>query len=849
MKGSIKKLHRKESGSALILGVITMWFIVYFISMVGNVATGVANKMKAQMAADTAALSGARMMANTLSTMAWINDSRAMLHYYKMRYGADLIAAGVLARMKVSMPVVDVAKKEFGPSIRNNSAIESSLGVPGFVTQFTDLFEEYTEERKAPWQDAYPEYWEDREGDETFRQIKGQHYEEHLARIQHTLGLVSRVMVEKEVYDKAAENGSELTAFFPKFTMYPKPDSYRKLYIEALSDIDYDDDDNVIDEAGWYIYSEDGELDLTVLTRNDEEWIIDYTFKERHVHTEINKGDPSEDWLHIEYTETKGEESETKHVWINAELGLIITDEFEVTIEELDDGSTLITKTDNETGEVTEFRFKYENGVLMVWDEATQSFIDPNANDDGASNTIDIGGTEVRVEDFTSVGIGGAMFYLDRVDIYEFTIWYNVPVKVTSHIYGYSIRAEDDWVRINGLNTKTADCRWKVRWGNWVHGTNDMRRHRMCVLEENKFWAYEEKVDGGYMEQELAQDREEFEFDRYSELHGKARVNKDHDHTQEELWKDILDVRTGSLSRDENANILYNQVRECWHPLDINCNNHKKASELAECEGVNGYYHNSDGKLRRCEICNPNGDKVSEDPLFGKGIVSAEDLLLHPPEDESYEGFTYVNQEDARDIPELVEMLQQYPYIMESIKRQPSTNRKLPPLVLSEYYFKHGISVGVWISGDNILGSEATPEMNLPDEDEVFAGGENGYYAFACARAGFKDPESGEYVWSFSEESGYDEDGKLIERQNWLASPQNLYLSDWEASLVPMKTQIKSLDIDADEEADSGLTYLIRRMNTTSWRKTYFDRNQHSGGMRIDGFNWNDQRIYDLLNH
>jgi hypothetical protein len=195
-------------------------------------------------------------------------------------------------------------------------------------------------------------------------------------------------------------------------------------------------------------------------------------------------------------------------------------------------------------------------------------------------------------------------------------------------------------------------------------------------------------------------------------------------------------------------------------------------------------------------------------------------------------------------MPELLTMLAQYPNIIDSIKRRPSTSKDLPPLVLRQDYFRYGITVGAWISGDNTQGHQGSPEMGLQGETDAFKHNDNGYFAFASARAGYRDPMSGEMVFSF-------EDGAMsIAAENWINSKENLYLADWEVSLVPMKTQVHTddLDIEDSNENDSGLTYLLRRLSNTVWRETFFSQNQFPN-INIENFNINSLEVYDLLQH
>jgi hypothetical protein len=166
---------------------------------------------------------------------------------------------------------------------------------------------------------------------------------------------------------------------------------------------------------------------------------------------------------------------------------------------------------------------------------------------------------------------------------------------------------------------------------------------------------------------------------------------------------------------------------------------------------------------------------------------------------------------------------------------------EMNPLVLTEEFFKYGISVGTWSSGANNL------FKGLSDGDSLLAGGklfnrtQNGIFAFASARVGFSNPDTGMFQFRFTDSE---------ERQEWLDSDDNLYETTWKARLVPIAIQIKTEDIEAEAD-DSGLTYLMRFMATTQWRKTFFGRNIQIGHRidNIDGFDYDDNAIYDVMLH
>jgi hypothetical protein len=401
----------------------------------------------------------------------------------------------------------------------------------------------------------------------------------------------------------------------------------------------------------------------------------------------------------------------------------------------------------------------------------------------------------------------------------EFIIHFTNPVKIISTVYGFNARAENDEFIINGLSTRNADCRWK-RAHHW-YSQNDLVRHRLCPDgEDGQQWRYEIRKEGSYLGSELAQGND-IPYDRYSELQGKRWATGS---TAKEAWDgEIFDLRTGMPILGEDQ---YRIVRNCWHPHDLNCPiQHDPITEKQWCTPVvgkaNGRYHHPDGARVECSLCIDGKVSKPIGHLLSSGLI---------PDNSS----TYPAQTQA-----IISMLQHYPRIMESIKRQPDTLNDMPALVLKEEFFKFGITVGTFIGDSDSLGYAGSSNLGLRGEDDAFTSSRDGVFAFAAARAGFNNPNTGNYQFSFSDN---------LERLDWIDSEDNLYLADWEASLVPLKTQIRDEDIDADTSSDSGLTYLFRRLNSNNWREDFYGQNQRVN-LRIDNFNFNDLSLQDLVHH
>lgn len=356
-------LEKSESGSALLMGVLLIWMVVYSISMMGHVSTVVSNKMRAQMAADTAALSAARLLANNMSTMAWINDSRALLHYTRVKYGADLVSSGVLALMKARRPERSDSNGDdfWNDSISDEDLMSEDDGV-AFIPQFDEVFENLTEIKVAPWE-SNEDHWSSPSEEE--RVVKGRSAEEHLARFQHHMAMITEVMLEKEIYDRAAENGSELTSYFPRASVYPAPGSYRELYVSSISQT-LGPDGEIVDVAGWKYERPETNLSVTATYEGGDSWEIEAYMEDDYALINIGPMSGSDDLWEVDViAEIRGDDEEY-NVIIDTKNNLIIYDDGEtkrkIKITYRDDGSVKVERWDGGSKIEPDLIYRVNNG-------------------------------------------------------------------------------------------------------------------------------------------------------------------------------------------------------------------------------------------------------------------------------------------------------------------------------------------------------------------------------------------------------------------------------------------------------------------------------------------------------
>jgi hypothetical protein len=835
--------RKNQDGSALLLGALTMWFILYSIVLIIEVSDAVSEKMKLQIAADTAALSGARVMANSISTISWINDARAMLYYEQCRYAADLVTMGAMAKIYLSGAVgsdgEDILEAD-GGFIDDNDLIDGG----NFHTKFKETWERYTEKQNISWMnDPVADLYTDEQKDEASQvvRMKGLNAREQLARIQHSIALVSKTLVEKEIYDRANANGSESTCFFPTIPLVPDDGWKREVTVTKIGDPS-------MSEYGWEFLYDDGKF-ISARNIGEDSWDINYNNELRAIIQKINDNRSKVKTCQI----TQGSES-CRQILIDREEKIVITDDVAIRNLYLDDGSQETCREQlseapdwdswNASSPLPDFetntectRWRYEGEILFLWNYTTEEWEEqpappePVEGEGSAPQTaMSPYGTAVRITNRSEIDLGnGIQLHHNRLQIHNTAVHLTNPIRMTSWFNGVHLEVRDNYARVNGLSTANANCEWQRRWGGGHHDRrNDRRRHRMCVEVAGQQWKYEIEQLPTYLDQE--KDRIRFAIN-----HGQADV-KSMGGGGLDVWEDTwFDVENGELTGGDDKLRI---GRECWHPEDKFCTV-IGVHDRTECNGTgntvsggsfvnpcNGKFHNKDTFQ--------DGDNTMNCNLCKAGVVIVEGA--HAYTDFSGSQF---HGEYTGDRKEIYDLMQMMPTVL-NFSKPDGILTEMNPLVLTEEFFKYGLSVGTWSSGGNNLFKNIGSEALLGD-GKLFNRSKNGIFAFASARVGFLNPDTGIFQYRFTDAD---------ERQAWLDSKDNLYETTWRAHLVPISIQIRTEDIDAEED-DSGLTYLMRFMASTAWRQTFFGRNQHTGSKidNIDGFNYDDNEIYEVMLH
>ncbi len=286
MEGEAAMMGRRD-GQILVFAAMSLFALVLAGLIVYDVGVVVAEKIRLQHAADAAAMAGAQIEANAVSTIAWLNDGMAYVYYNTCRYAVDVGVYGTLAALKLT-----------GPPFPSDEIVGTSDPV-------------------GKYEEAY------RKADEWIP--RGEEMLQHLSRIEAAIAVITPVLVEMEVYRAAHENGADRATMFPRFVMFPDPASHFVMDILRI-------------EGGWQMTTDSGDRVIAQVTGEESWWISSTLGGET---TEISVTRISENWFRIEYTDKDG----TKVIYIErTPYGDIISEgDSSTTITHNPDGSTTIT--------------------------------------------------------------------------------------------------------------------------------------------------------------------------------------------------------------------------------------------------------------------------------------------------------------------------------------------------------------------------------------------------------------------------------------------------------------------------------------------------------------------------
>ena len=91
---------RDEAGQGIIFAAASLVVLVGFVALVYNLGRVIEGRTRMQLAADSAAYSGAMVEANSLSAIGWINSAMAQTYYNSLKYAVDVNVSGVAAELE-----------------------------------------------------------------------------------------------------------------------------------------------------------------------------------------------------------------------------------------------------------------------------------------------------------------------------------------------------------------------------------------------------------------------------------------------------------------------------------------------------------------------------------------------------------------------------------------------------------------------------------------------------------------------------------------------------------------------------------------------------------------------------
>lgn len=504
MIGFLKRFARDESGQGLIFGAVTLFVLVFCVSMVHNVGQVAAERTRCQSAADAAAYSGALVEADVVSSVAWMNEGMAYVYYHLMRYVVDNICYATLRRFKQHPP-------SGGPTIP-----DSLLGIDNV-------------EAKYQASHARAEEWLDR-GEDWLRRVSN---------IEESMAMSCFSLMRQEVFRVARENGAEYVTVWPDLVFWPDPDSQLTIIIERLSngwrltaDNGYTFEVREIGEERWQITCNDGtEVILGKLGDDPAQYEI-----------QVNDG------TYLKATELPG-------------LGWSVTGWAEgqsisyQPAPSYGDGAYKIT-----SGSGSAIVRRGPDGGL-------QEYSGGGWKDQDLQDSVEVDGTEVPIHQTGAISAGGADIYLpDRVDIGSTRVDLRPDrVLLTARIGDAALRIEDEEVVVNWLSNVHHD---DGKWRSWVHhgrryGSGGTWRHRMTENNPTT-WTYEYQKNGSHFVRDTRHrfgvthalyDNDpqcrDYTHPSYGELPG---------------WTEWFDPETGRARSESRTDAAYYQTRRCWNP-------------------------------------------------------------------------------------------------------------------------------------------------------------------------------------------------------------------------------------------------------------------------------------------
>jgi len=741
-----RRFWRDESGQGMLLAAASMLVLVGFVALVYNVGNVVERRTRIQMGADAATCSGAQVLANSLSTIGWINSAMAQIYYNCQRYAVDVnvTAVAALAEMRVTQ----------GASIGSGPAYLAHR-------EAYDRARTYIPMAKAWLVD--------------------------LTRIENAVAILTPRLMYEEMFAVAKQAGAERLSVFPHNRLFPHEGSTLAYRIEQF-------------EQGWRITNLIGGSGQMVSIRLEgDEWRLDYSNDGLVVQQVVIRQESPDRW-HISYYEPPGNLIQEIYLVRTESLGWVVWGSEEegggalprIEFEPVDmDGDDFKEGTKVTYGNTSQVFRRGEDNNLYVWDFNWERYVNMTSNEAviagvrvqiNVTNVIHFPGATAHIGNPTEVTIGRAHLTLRDPPTISTGLG---PVSI--HIRGFDPDAFSVSVGEFCLTRHDADGRWRKHFNRneelyWRHRLTAQQPQDPALAQ----WQYDRQVIGALMRYEPNIDRYIYDH-TYGDRHGDDLPP----------WAKWFDLTT---ARPQNVEFRHDPATH-FEPYDpANPNRIRKllaghdppenayyltVSPCPTCGGT-GVITATDAQgnpvTSPCPTCNLPGIGPLDHDRDGKSDIRVfiSDVLAGVPGicDGIANGLAETDYLDAR--------------IYRAGYRYPDgTPIETPrfPLVLAEEFFQYGVNAGVWRDADpTFFFSYLENTRRRPSDDVEVPGWSWGYVALASARIGI--PEGSGYRYHFDTE---------WEREDWCEnSPYNLYVAGIRADLVPVREQVKAYDLDED---------------------------------------------------
>jgi len=534
---------RDESAQALVVGALSMFFILPSVALVYNVAQLANRRVALQQAADAAAYSGALVEANTLSSLAVTNEAMAYAYYGMVRQTVDLIVTGVLAEFE------------------RRGAPARVVGIPNAWWQYQQAY------RQAS-------VWVRR----------GQRWMSRLSSMSRAMARITPTLVKEEVAKSAQRNGATAAVAYPTPQFYPRPGYRAVYYIEKL-------------DGGWRITNDGGYLLEVVETRprrwevtqsgsstliieqlDDEHWKVSRGHYEADIHTD------GQTYLRIDIRDLPNGQTRTHaeatRVFGNSWEFRLTAPDFGMHVRPSQDGTYQVQVSSPEVNYSERIRWDEDNR-LMVWRDGEWQYLPDQ------EQQIEVGGVLIDVTYVRLLTFPGGDFQPPNFIRFA-ELAFTPPSRLSLPGVGIYIRprrlivygrhgpvyyriSTSAYFNINGLSISQADGRWRYY--------NERTRHRI-VQDSSAHWTYEmQREPSDLVEESPLRLAYHAVLDNDPEARATGQLPE---------WTKWFRIEAGESHSPE----AYYQTRHCWDPV---CDHRPGSRSSFACRLCGGRDYDGDG--------------------------------------------------------------------------------------------------------------------------------------------------------------------------------------------------------------------------------------------------------------